>query len=230
MKRLIALGLTICLLGCAKENEGGDTEAMAPTPVTLVFPDNNTECSEGTVIDDKKTSIVFQWNPSENTDSYTLEVKNLNTGTTSIFPINTTEKSITVERGVPYSWAVTSTSSTSMETAKSDTWQFYSSGEGVSSYAPFPAAIISPADEAKTTATNNLVTLEWKGSDVDGDIVSYDVYFGDTESLEPLVTELQESKLENVQVSAGTTYYWKIKTNDSQGNSSFSNVFNFHVN
>ncbi|WP_150451515.1 hypothetical protein [Arenibacter lacus] len=230
MKRLIALTLTICLMACTKGNEEGEADAMVPTAVSLVFPENNSECSEGTVIDDNSSSIVFRWDPSENTDTYTLQLKNLNTGVTAVFPMDTTEKAITVERGVPYAWEVISTSISSSEIAKSDTWQFYSSGDGISSYAPFPAQLISPTYEARITATNNLVSLSWSGSDVDGDIVGYDVYFGDTETTEPFQTSVQENKLENIEVTSGTTYYWKIRTHDSQGNSSITNFFKFHVN
>ncbi|WP_034256977.1 hypothetical protein [Arenibacter latericius] len=230
MKKLIALTVTICFMACTKGNEGGESDTIAPNAVGLVFPENNSECSEGTIIDDKNSSIVFKWDPSENTDTYTLQLKNLNTGITSVFPMNTTEKSVTVERGVPYSWEVISTSNSSTEVVKSETWQFYSAGDGISSYAPFPAQLISPIYEAQITPTNNLVNLSWSGSDVDGDIVGYDVYFGDTETTEPFQTLVQENKLENIKVTSGTTYYWKIRTHDSQGNSSTTNSYKFHVN
>ena len=34
----------------------------------------------------------------------------------------------------------------------------------------------------------------------------------------------------NVVVTAGTTYYWKVVTKDAQGNTSESNMFQFKVN
>lgn len=106
----------------------------------------------------------------------------------------------------------------------------YMSRLGVMSYTPFPATITAPLFGAKVTASAGSVSLTWSGSDVDNDIVGYDVYLG-TAAIPPLYkTNITDSFLNNVSASSNTTYYWKVITKDSQGNTSDSGIFQFSVN
>ncbi len=76
------------------------------------------------------------------------------------------------------------------------------------------------------TVVNGKVTLKWSGSDVDNDIVGYDVYFGETASPALLQNNVTSTVLD-VNVSAGKTYYWKIITRDNQNNKSDSGIYQF---
>jgi len=81
---------------------------------------------------------------------------------------------------------------------------------------------------AQSIPLTSAVTLEWNGSDVDNDIVVYDVYFG-TENLPSLNTnDITDSQI-ILPVSSNTIYYWNIITRDSEGNTSESGVFQFRV-
>ena len=73
----------------------------APTAATLKTPAQNSECLDG-------ENVNFPGNASENTDSYTIVVKNLLT--TSQISQTTTSTSVTIklEVGKPYSWFITS--------------------------------------------------------------------------------------------------------------------------
>ena len=71
------------------------------------------------------------------------------------------------------------------------------------------------------------ITLSWTGSDVDDDIVGYDVYFGTTTTPEIYTSDQVDSNLNNVALTADTIYYWQIITKDSQGNTSSSGIFQF---
>ena len=229
MKKLIIFSLFIAIIGC-----NGDSEiepiAIDPTLATLVFPNQNSECLNGVILDDEKSIITFKWLSGEHTDSYDLKLKNLITGSEISYRVATSnEKSITVERGVPYSWFVISLSNSSSVRVQSETWNFYSAGQGGLSYAPFPAEIISPLNGTSINASNN-ITLDWNGSDVDGDIESYDLYFGENNSPEVYETNIQNDLLNNITVVSGKTYYWKVDTIDSQGNRSVSDVSMFIVN
>jgi fibronectin type 3 domain-containing protein len=76
-------------------------------------------------------------------------------------------------------------------------------------------------------AVNGKITLSWNGSDVDNDIVTYDVYLSDSASPALLQSNVSENALKDVSVSAGKTYYWKIITRDSKGNTSDSGIYLF---
>ncbi|MCL5245968.1 hypothetical protein M4I21_09145 [Cellulophaga sp. 20_2_10] len=86
-----------------------------------------------------------------------------------------------------------------------------------------------PAVGATVVAASNKVTLSWQGADVDNDIRDYEVFFG---TVTPPTTSLNvtaDTFLE-VDVTANTIYYWRVKTTDEETNSSISEIFEFKVN
>ena len=194
---------------------------------SLIFPDNNTECNEGTVINENQSSVTFRWSNAQNTDSYDLTLRNLNTNATSVTSANTNQADITIQRGTPYEWFVTSKSNSTSTTANSATWRFYNQGPGIENYAPFPATAVNPARGA-ALSNGGTVTLEWAGSDVDNDITDYEVLFGtDPEPVNSLGTTTDTTL--DADTTSGQVYYWQVITNDSAGNSSESEIFEFQV-
>lgn len=226
----------VCSLGLFNCSSGGSDDPPTPTPpvevtppqaATLIFPQENSECTEGSNLTSTQSTIVFNWNDANNTDTYQLFVKNLETQTITNYTTSTSEKSITILRGTPYSWYVVSKNS-GTETKQSLTWKFYNAGEAVSSYAPFPADLLSPIYDATFGASKTSVTLQWTGEDIDDDIVDYTILFGTTNppSNEQAVTA---STSLSVSVTSGNTYYWRVITKDSQNNTSESEIFQFNV-
>lgn len=203
-------------------------EVTPPSASVLIFPEDNTECNEGTVISDTQSTVTFRWNVALDTDSYTVNVKNLNTN--SITSQNTTnnQADITILRGVPYSWSVVSRANGTSRTATSQTWKFYNAGLPVESYIPFPAEVIRPQPGADVDASSGTVTLVWVGADIDNDIQNYTIFFG-TENPPTQINTVANTSLE-VNVTAGTVYYWSILTRDSEGNTSNSEVWQFRAN
>lgn len=216
---------------------GGDDSPTPPTPkqvvpdpkaTTLIFPGDNTECNEGVVIDALKSRVTFQWNASEDTDNYEVNIRNINTNQTSTTTVSTEESAITLDRGAPYEWFIISKATGTNVTASSAKFKFYNQGPGIENYAPFPAEVVSPTRGAEVSNSSGTVTLEWKGTDIDNDIAAYEVFFGTNET----PTESQGITSEtsfDVTVTVGTIYYWSIVISDTQGNSSQSDIFEFKV-
>lgn len=173
--------------------------------------------------------MVFQWSASANTDSYTLNLKNLLTSASTTVTSSTNQVAVTLLRNTPYSWFVISGSKNSALTAQSATWKFYSAGAGIISYPPFPAALTLPAFASSVNATAGQISLSWSGSSVTNDVTSYDVYMGTTTPA-LLKSGVTNSTLSSVQVASGTTYYWKVVSHDAAGNSSDSAISQFTVN
>lgn len=198
-----------------------------PEAANLIFPNENSECTEGSNLTSTESTIIFNWNDSKNAETYQLVVKNLETQATTNYTSNVSEKSVTILRGTPYSWSVTSKNSGTV-TADSATWKFYNAGEAVSSHAPFPAELVSPAyDDALSAGTTN-VTLEWTGEDIDNDIKAYKILFG----IAAIPTDEAGSTPNNtlsVEVVSGKTYYWRVLTIDDQNNTSESQIFKFSI-
>lgn len=62
-------------------------------------------------------------------------------------------------------------------------------------------------------------------------IFSYDIYLGTSVTSIPLIkSNITDMFLNGNAVISGATYYWKVVTHDSKGNTSDSGVLSFKVN
>jgi len=83
----------------------------------------------------------------------------------------------------------------------------------------------SPANNAPGQSVD--VDLSWSGSDPDGDILIYDVYFGTSED-PPLVSEDQpERNYQPDEMQFEQTYYWKIVAKDEHDHSTTGQIWRF---
>ena len=224
MKYLSILIFSISILGCSSGDGSGP---LAPEPAVLVFPNNNEECNLGISVSDSQSKVIFKWNFAKNTTSYELNIKNLDTDTRlDPYLVTKNEMEVVLDKNTPYSWYVVSLNNESNETAFSETWRFYNSGEAVESHPPFPAEIIAPAMGSSVTGTS--VSLEWKGFDLDNDIIGYEVVFDQTSPPTAVIgqTDATEQTI-TAPISPGNIYYWKIITLDSAENISKSPIFEF---
>jgi len=216
--------LIILTIGCSKSEA---PQPQNPSAVNLVFPFENSLCNEGTDLTPTQSTVLFEWKPSDYTDSYTLIIKNVFTGSETTHKTTNTEIAITIDRATPYQWYVISESNAVSETTQSALWQFYNAGVGVQSYAPFSAIIGAPT-MAEPVPTTSEVTLKWTGNDLDDDIAGYDVYFGTASEPGLYSSDITANEL-IVPVVSGTIYYWKIITKDTLGNTSDSGVYQFKI-
>lgn len=231
-KYLISLFLATLVFNCS--SGGNDNPDSTPTQenpeaTILVYPEQNSECTTGTNVTTTNSTVEFNWNKSNYTDSYELNLKNLVSGNITKHTSSINKISIELLRATPYSWYIVSQSNSITNTAQSGTWKFYNAGEGTVSHAPFPADAIAPLNNANIETTDK-ITLDWTGSDVDNDISVYDVFFGTTTTPPAFKTDHLESSLTDIAVTSGTTYFWYIITKDEQGNNSQSETFKFTIN
>lgn len=233
MKQYIFLTVIVLLMFACSKNDATvapDAPPSAPAKASLVYPAQNTLCLIGTITSPSQADITFTWTGGNNTDSYQVDVTNLFTAATVSQSTTTSLARFTLSQNTPYSWSVTAKSKTSATVTKSDVWRFYVSGEGVLSYAPFAADLLTPYYGQNITKGTTSVNLVWNDTDVDNDLVSYDLYFGTAKSPVLYKASITDKFLNNVPVIANTTYYWKIKATDAQGNTSTSQISQFQVN
>ncbi|MDC6351172.1 hypothetical protein PP178_06365 [Zeaxanthinibacter sp. PT1] len=229
MKKLFNCICTVLLVSCSS---GGDSSEPKPEPVvppgaaSLIFPEDNTECQEGSIISDTESRVLFQWNASENTDSYQLVISNLETGSEQTANTSETELDIAILRGTPYSWKVISKATASSETAESPVWKFYNAGQATAHHAPFPADVISPSSGSAVDPGS--VTLSWSTTDIDDDIAEYQVLL---DTMNPPTADIATTAetSTSVNVNSGQIYYWRVITKDLAGNTAASQVFQFRV-
>ena len=226
MIRNIALAsIMVLLISCGK-----DDSPPAPEGANLVFPEENSECTTGVSVNSTLSQVTFQWAASAHTDSYTLSVVNLETNVPQTISTVATSASLSIAKGTPFAWTVTSISSESDQTAVSETWLFYNAG-AETTYPPFPAQVINPISGATVQKDlANEVLLEWEGADADSDLASFEVFFAEENPPTTSLGTLDPGTMElSVAVGSDTVYYWRIITTDLEGNSSDSGVFDFKV-
>jgi hypothetical protein len=210
---------------------GGGNVTNPPGKSTLTAPANNKTCETGTSVSDTKSEVTFTWGASADTNTYDLKITDLNSSTiTNKAGLSTTTTKVTLDKGVPYSWNITSKSTASTTTTASDTWKFYLAGTGIVNYAPFPADLKTPASGSTITRDGDgKVAFTWDGSDPDtGDTLKYTLYVDTTDGKQTPATALSNltAKTASVALEAATTYYWRVKTSDGT-NSSYSIVYSF---
>ena len=227
---LLSFWVLLLLLGCGSDDNSPQPEPEPPSAAALIFPLQNSECTTGVDVGNGASEVTFEWHASENTDFYTLDVVNLETNTLQTIGTSFLSATLTIEKGAPFSWSVTSTNEGSDVTVISETWLFYNAGPQ-RNYAPFPAQIIFPKSgrTVQMNASNELV-LEWSGTDVEDDITAFEVYFSNTSAQDlSLVQSGMETTYTATDMVSQTTYYWKIVTIDAQGNTSDSGIFDFKI-
>jgi len=201
-----------------------------PSKASLSLPENNKTCETGVVVSDTQMSVVFKWNAAENATSYDLRIVDLNTQSVNLQNnITSTEKSVSLLKGNPYSWQVTSKADGSTVTETSDLWKFYLAGDGVTNHAPFPASLLSPSSGATVSVTvSGTISLSWEGQDPDLDPLTYTVFFDNIDGKQAAVAvDISELSLE-VEAQKDTVYYWRVKSSDGNS-SSFSQTYAFRT-
>lgn len=230
LKHIISVVLISICSSCGGSDDNPaepSTPVAIPAAALLIFPDNNTECNEGKILSETESEVIFRWNNSEDTDSYTVNLKNLNSGNVSNFDTNLNETPIAILRGVPYEWSVTSKANGTTESTESEIWRFYNAGLATESHVPFPADVAFP--QMGSAVNSGIINLKWTTEDIDNDLVSFKILLDTNSTPTTIIDEVTTTNL-NVEVLTNTIYYWQVIAVDATGNTSTSQIFEFKVN
>ncbi|AWA29699.1 hypothetical protein HYN48_06175 [Flavobacterium magnum] len=223
ISKYILAAICFLMLSCGG---GGESTSENPSAAVLIAPVNNSECLSGQDVSETQSKVTFEWNPADFTDAYTVYIKNLNTQITTQYEAGAaTSLEVTLAKSTPFSWWVISKASGSTQTATSEKRKFYNAGNGVVNYAPFPAEAIAPGNSSSVPGPT--VNFSWSGSDVDNDIVQYELYMDTNSNPSTLKGSTPSENLNGIPVSANTTYYWKVVSKDQSGNTSDSPIYQF---
>jgi hypothetical protein len=221
------LGALIISCGSDSELQGGVDGA--PGKASLVFPENNQPCEVGNVLDDV-SSIAFDWKASGDTGAYDLSIVNLETNqATYFYDIIDTKKSVSLQRGYPYSWNITSKNDLDVVTV-SKTWKFYLAGQGTLNNAPSAPKALRPGLGWLVALEAGKILLKWESIDLDNDPLEYTLHIDTVDGKQDAIaahTNLSETSLE-VTVEANTIYYWSVMVSDGAIQVA-SDVFSFRT-
>lgn len=226
IKLLLALFSITLFASCGGSD--GPPPNTAPTQVSqVVFPTADLLCTDNT--------INFEWTASTDSDdddtiSYRIVIATDRDLTNVVEDriVNTNSVTITLQQGVAYYWNITAIDSEANEAEPSATLAFFTSGPGITNYAPFTAALNSPSNQSSVSA--GAVNLSWTGGDTDtDDTLIYDLYFGLQED-PPLLESGLSAQNSNVSITSGNTYYWRVDTIDDSGVKTIGQIWSFTVN
>jgi hypothetical protein len=99
------------------------------------------------------------------------------------------------------------------------------SSEMMTDFDPQTPNTPSPADGAIDQNTH--LYLSWRCTDVDGDYLTYDIYFGTNPN--PPFYRSSSNYMGVSDMDCATTYYWKVTATDEHGNTSTSPVWHFRT-
>jgi hypothetical protein len=142
--------------------------------------------------------------------------------------IPTTQVALTLEKNKAYYWKVRAVDGERTTSDFSETFQFYTEGVGVTNHLPFAPLLIAPLMDADVDAASAM--LEWNAKDVDGDALTFDVYFGTENPPTTMVGEQQSETSVEVDLTSGTTYFWKVAVTDAHGEKTIGAVWSFKSN
>lgn len=241
-KILFTLLLSSFFLSCSKDDPiepANPTPTPTPTPtpvlepgeVSLVLPENNKECENGVVKDDK-AEIEFQWKAVDNADKYEIVITGVEDGKMINFgDLKTTSKKVELLRGQAYTWNIIASNS-SNKTSTSPIWKFFLAGDGEENHAPSPAIAIYPKPGATINLNESgIVKLEWASTDPDDNQLLYTLRIDTLDGKQDppsSLTNLEKSTIE-IELESGKIYYWSVETKDPSI-SIQSEVFSFKTN
>lgn len=228
MKKIIKTGVIFTAIFFVYACGGGDDSVSnsAPSAAQLVYPSVDLLCIDN--------SITFNWNAATDPDNDAVRYKltiakdRALTDIVEQRTVASTSVDITLQKAVAYYWRVIPVDSEDNEGPTTATQAFYTAGTGVSNYAPFTAALVSPNNDSNVDA--GTVNLSWTGGDTNtNDVLTYELYFGEDVD-PPLTVDNLSSETSDVTVVSGKTYYWKINTLDGSGAKTIGQIWKFNVN
>ena len=89
----------LLVAGCVLFGCKGDDGPSLPGAVTLVFPENNSECLTGIVLNEQTSEVEFRWQAASNAATYRLTVRHLENGSTEQVTTSNTSARVVLDRG-----------------------------------------------------------------------------------------------------------------------------------
>lgn len=226
----IAFSIFICtiFLSCSTSNDSNSEipKNMAPTIPTLSSPSNMLLCASNI--------LEFKWEASSDANgdpiTYRIVISKDNQFTTiaETATVSATKMTFTLEKGIAYYWRVEAIDSKNASSGFSSVFSLYTEGDGATNYLPYAPQLVKP--ELSAYIESATATLEWLGSDVDGDPLTYDVFFDENNPPTTLVSANQVKQTHDALLAPNKSYYWRVVVKDNKEGITIGQVWNFSTN
>lgn len=215
----------LLLVSCEADDDTGAPPVIAneaPTVPKLVFPINNEACTN--------FNLEFDWDSATDNDQdeirYIIDVAENDRFSTILFTESTSQtvNTFTLSKGTTYFWRVKAIDSQGNESAYAPVESFFTEPEAGVNTIPNTPTIVSPLLGERLSATT--ITLDWDATDADNDLLTYDVYFGETNP-PVLLSQNVDVTTFDVSVLPDKTYYWRIVVKDNHQGTAIGQLWRF---
>ncbi len=138
---------------------------------------------------------------------------------------NTYTPDAPLDESTTYFWKIVAKDTDGNQTT-GPVWQFTTTGAGTGANQP-PNKPTAPYPETLSADRPLNQIIEWEGSDPNGDELSYEVYFGTSDSPPLVEIDYSGNTYNHGTLASNTTYYWRIVAFDPDGESTSGELWQF---
>ncbi|NPA45478.1 MAG: hypothetical protein GXO49_08085 [Chlorobi bacterium] len=193
-----------------------DVVNQAPYKPVGIYPKNNSNLNsipltlDWTCVDNDSETLTYDLYYDTKTPPDLL-ASDLDTNSYSNF---------TAESQGKYYWKIVAKDEQGNQT-ESDIWTF-----SIKNLPPTMPENPSPEDNSVDQTTT---TISWECSEPDGEEISYDIYFGTSETPELIEENYTQKTYELQNIKGNQKYYWQIIAKDINGNEVTGPIWNFNT-
>ena len=152
-----------------------------------------------------------------NADEYELIIRNIQTNDDIQLTTFRTFSAVVLDRGNQYSWWVISKYNADQTFFKKLGMDFLSRRFTKSSHFPFPANLLNPKSNDQISLIDGKYIFRWETTDLDNDIIEYDMYLGTDPAELILIAEKLSFNYVELSLNSNQFYYWKSNNKRCRG-------------
>lgn len=186
-----------------------------PTKPVLIKPDDGS-------YNQPAENLLLQWDcsdPDEDPVSYDIY---FGVETLNLIDANHNQKSYTLtdlKGNTPYQWKIVAKDNKGYST-ESDVWTFTTKNRN-----PLQPANPFPSNNATNVSVNT--KFNWDCTDLDGDLLTFDFYFGNEIPPALVATEITVNEYNHGKLKYETSYHWRISAKDNMGGETEGETWTF---
>ena len=86
--------MVFLLIACSQDENIGSASLLYPGSFELKYPKNGQACLDGTIVNDLQSRVTLRWSNSNNSSTYSINIKNLEDNSNLVFESSTNSREV----------------------------------------------------------------------------------------------------------------------------------------